>query len=88
MMLSRRTTTRAAAVLLLGTGLAGMPAVGQALPLPGPDLCEVALAHALNWPGFNRDDPANQRLFSDAHYTHLLNSPPCSTTRSIPVPME
>jgi hypothetical protein len=88
MTLDRRTATRAVVVLALGTGLAGMPAIAQALPVPGPDQCEMALAHALDWPGLDRDDPANVSLFSDARYTHLLHSPPCSNTRSIPVPME
>jgi predicted TPR repeat methyltransferase len=88
MTVSRATTTRVVAVLVLGTGLAGVPAAAQAYPVPGPDLCEMALAHALDWPGFDHDDPADLRLFSDAHYTHLLNSPPCTSTRSIPVPEE
>jgi|tagenome__1003787_1003787.scaffolds.fasta_scaffold15333323_1 hypothetical protein len=89
MTISRRTATRTAVLTLVtGAGLVALPAVANAYPVPGPDRCEVALAHALDWPGFNRDDPANVRLFSDAFYTSLLASPPCSSTRSIPVPME
>ena len=65
---------RSAAVVALaaGIGLLIQPGTAGAVPVPSPNLCEVALAHALDMPGFNLDDTANSTLLAEPAVRALL----------------
>jgi hypothetical protein len=79
------------AVVLTATaflGLAAVPTAANALPVPGPDLCEVHLAHVLDLPGFDLSAHVDDPFFTTGPGRALLDQPPCSNTRSIPAPME
>jgi hypothetical protein len=79
------------AVVLTATaflGLAAVPTAANAYPVPGPDLCEVHLAHVLGQPGFDLSAHTTDPFFTTGPGRALLAQPPCSSTRSVPVPME
>jgi hypothetical protein len=65
-------------------GLAVAPAAANAYLVPGPDRCEVFLAHELGIPGFDRDDPANAALLGRPEVAALLARPECTATRTVP----
>ena len=69
-------------------GLAAVPTAANALTVPSPDLCEVHLAHVLDRPGFNLSAHTDDPFFTTGPGRELLAQPPCSSTRSVPVPME
>jgi hypothetical protein len=86
---TRRSVGMAAALTAAAfIGLAAVPTVASALPVPGPDQCEVSLAHVLDQPGFDLSAHATEPFFVTGPGRVLLDRPPCSSTRSIPVPME